>query len=96
MDLDGLPVELLCVGTEKGTVEVYDVDVVDVEDSDEDESENKELEKDGSESDEAEGSDKIRQTAEVERIGTLVGHTNRYVHISGVPTSKNVRLMRSR
>ena len=39
VDLDGLPVELLCVGTEKGTVEVYDVDIVDIEAANEEEEE---------------------------------------------------------
>lgn len=76
VDLDGLPVELLCVGTEKGTVEVYDVDIVDV-DVEEDEDEEKEAESD--DEDEAEDGAKITQTAEVERIGTLTGHANRYV-----------------
>ena len=72
VDLDGLPVEVLCVGTEKGVVEVYDVDIVDVEESDE------EKEKDAEE-DEEEEEEKATQVAEVERIGTLVGHTNRSV-----------------
>lgn len=76
VDLDGLPVELLCVGTEKGTVEVYDVDIVDTE-VDEDEGDEKEAESE--EEDEAEGSAKATQTAEVERIGTLIGHANRCV-----------------
>jgi hypothetical protein len=70
VDLDGLPVEVLCVGTEKGVVEVYDVDIVDVEESDE--------EKEAAEKDEEEDEEeKATQVAEVERIGTLVGHTNR-------------------
>lgn len=78
VDLDGLPVELLCVGTEKGVVEVYDVDVVDVEDEDDDEKSANEDEGDDQEI------EKIGQVAEVERIGTLVGHTNRSVHIMNV------------
>jgi Ran GTPase-activating protein (RanGAP) involved in mRNA processing and transport len=72
VDLDGLPVEVLCVGTEKGVVEVYDVDIVDVEESDE--GKEKEDEEDEEEEEEEE---KATQVAEVERIGTLVGHTNR-------------------
>lgn len=71
VDLDGLPVEVLCVGTEKGVVEVYDVDIVDIEESDE------EKEKDEDEDEEEE--EKVTQVAEVERIGTLVGHANRLV-----------------
>lgn len=70
VDLDGLPVELLCVGTEKGVVEVYDVDIVD---ADEDEDEGGDKDSDG------EDEEKGGQVAEVERIGTLVGHTNRFV-----------------
>lgn len=62
------------MGTEKGTVEVYDVDIVDVE-VEEDEEEEKEAESD--EGDGAEGSAKATQVAEVERIGTLIGHANR-------------------
>jgi protein MAK11 len=73
VDLDGLPVEVLCVGTEKGVVEVYDVDIVDVEES-EDEKDVAEEEEEEEEKDE-----KLTQVAEVERIGTLVGHTNRSV-----------------
>ena len=74
VDLDGLTVEVLCVGTEKGVVEVYDVDIVDVEIEDSDE----EKEKNGGEGEEEEeDEDKITQVAEVERIGTLVGHANR-------------------
>lgn len=81
VDLDGLPVELLCVGTEKGTVEVYDVDIVDIEDDEEEEKEKEKEEKEAAsdEEDEGEASAKPTQTAEVERIGTLIGHANRYV-----------------
>jgi protein MAK11 len=72
VDLDGLPVEVLCVGTEKGVVEVYDIDIVDVDiESDEDE------EKEKDDEDEHEDEEKTIQVAELERIGTLVGHTNR-------------------
>jgi protein MAK11 len=74
VDLDGLPVEVLCVGTEKGVVEVYDVDIVDVEIEESDE----EKEKDEDE-DEEDDEEKVTQVAEVERIGTLVGHANRLV-----------------
>lgn len=74
VDLDGLTVEVLCVGSEKGVVEVYDVDIVDVEIEGSDE----EKEKNGDEDEEEEeDEDKITQVAEVERIGTLVGHANR-------------------
>jgi len=73
VDLDGLPVEVLCVGTEKGVVEVYDVDIVDVDIEDSDE----EKEKDEDEDEDEE--EKVTQVAEVERIGTLVGHANRLV-----------------
>jgi protein MAK11 len=69
VDLDGLPVEVLCVGTEKGVVEIYDVDIVDIDEEDEEEKEKDEEEEDDEE--------KPTQMAEVERIGTLVGHTNR-------------------
>lgn len=71
VDLDGLPVEVLCVGTEKGVVEVYDVDIVDIEESDEE----KEAKDDDDEDEDEE--DKVTQVAEVERIGTLIGHANR-------------------
>ena len=70
VDLDGLPVEVLCVGTEKGVVEVYDVDIVDVEESDDE----KDIAEDEEEEEEKE---QVTQVAEVERIGTLVGHANR-------------------
>jgi protein MAK11 len=73
VDLDGLPVEVLCVGTEKGVVEVYDVDIVDVEIEESDE------EKEKDEDEDEEDEDKVTQVAEVERIGTLVGHANRLV-----------------
>ena len=73
VDLDGLSVEVLCVGTEKGVVEVYDVDIVDIDIEDSDE----EKEKDEDEDEDEE--EKVTQVAEVERIGTLVGHANRLV-----------------
>lgn len=75
VDLDGLPVEVLCVGTEKGVVEIYDVDIVDIDPEDADEE--KEKDEADEEEDEEEDEDKPTQMAEVERIGTLVGHTNR-------------------
>jgi protein MAK11 len=79
VDLDGLPVEVLCVGTEKGVVEVYDVDIVDVEIEESDE----EKEKDEDE-DEEDDEEKVTQVAEVERIGTLVGHANRLVDYNSI------------
>ena len=86
VDLDGLPVELLCVGTEKGTVEVYDVDIVELEDEEDEEKEKEDKEEKEAASDEedgeAEASAKPTQTAEVERIGTLIGHANRYVQVT--------------
>lgn len=87
VDLDGLPVEVLCVGTEKGIVEVYDVDIVDIESDDEEEKVQEKKQKgedddDDEDEDEEDDEDKPTQVAEVERIGTLVGHTNRYVVIS--------------
>ncbi|KAK6904938.1 hypothetical protein I203_105757 [Kwoniella mangroviensis CBS 8507] len=69
--------ELLCVGTEKGIVEVYNIKVgteephSDSEDEDEDE--------------EAEASETKGNSAKVERVGTLVGHTNRIKSLSALP-----------
>lgn len=67
--------EMLCVGTEKGVVEVYEVELgeepsVEDEDAEED---NEEVE-----DNDAESSSK-QNSAKVERIATLIGHTNRYV-----------------
>jgi hypothetical protein len=67
--------EVLCVGTEKGVVEVYEVELgeepsVEDEDAEED---NEEVE-----DNDAESSSK-QSSAKVERIATLIGHTNRYV-----------------
>jgi hypothetical protein len=98
VDLDGLPVEVLCVGTEKGIVEVYDVDIVDIESDDEEEKEEGKKQKgeddaeddDDDDEDEEDDEDKPTQVAEVERIGTLVGHTNRYVVISLLDLATNI------
>jgi hypothetical protein len=57
--------EVLCVGTEKGVVEVYSVEIAGSdEDSEDDE-------------DDEENSESSPKGADVERVGTLVGHTNR-------------------
>lgn len=73
--------EVLCVGTEKGSVEVYSVEigVAEEEEADEDESEDEGDEQKEKEDGEGEGEDgeNTKQLAEVELIGTLVGHTNR-------------------
>jgi hypothetical protein len=64
--------EVLCVGTEKGVVEVYEVELAEepmVQDEDAEEDEDHEA-----------GSSSKQSSAKVERIATLVGHTNRYVH----------------
>lgn len=70
--------EVLCVGTEKGVVEVYEVELAEepsVEDEDDEEDDDAEAD------DNAESSSK-QSSAKVERIATLVGHTNRWVHLS--------------
>ncbi len=59
--------ELLCIGTEKGVVEVYTVEMPD-EEEEEDEEEDE---------DDEEGGGEKGPKAEVDRIATLVGHTNR-------------------
>ncbi|WWC67086.1 uncharacterized protein I206_100993 [Kwoniella pini CBS 10737] len=65
--------EYLCVGTEKGVVEVYTLEIgeqdVPEESDDEEDEEKEEREKEGS-------------SAEVTRVGTLIGHTNRIKSIS--------------
>ncbi|WVW81513.1 hypothetical protein I302_103507 [Kwoniella bestiolae CBS 10118] len=67
--------ELLCVGTEKGVVEVYNIKVGIEEPQSESEDEQE---------DEAEGSESKGKGATVERVGTLVGHTNRIKSISAL------------
>lgn len=64
-DEDDEEAELLCIGTEKGAVEVY---TVEIGESDEDAEEDEEEKEDDEES---------GPKAEVDRIATLVGHTNR-------------------
>jgi hypothetical protein len=64
--------EVLCAGTEKGEVEVYSVEVGQDSDADDD--------------DDDEDSDKEpKGSAQVDRVGTLVGHSNRYVLSSLAP-----------
>ncbi|WWC57844.1 uncharacterized protein I303_100379 [Kwoniella dejecticola CBS 10117] len=73
--------EYLCVGTEKGVVEIYTIEVGQTEvsdDSDEDEDEEED------EPTAAETSEKKGSGAEVKRVGTLVGHTNRIKSISAL------------
>jgi len=60
--------EVICVGTEKGLIEVYTLEIAEEEEEEEDEEDEDE--------DEAEGSKK-ESGAQVERIGTFGGHTNR-------------------
>jgi len=69
-DLPGKDMEVLCVGTEKGVVEVYSVEIGEGE---EEEDEDEDDDEDDEEKDKPKGS------ADVDRVGTLVGHTNRYV-----------------
>lgn len=57
---------MLCVGTEKGMVEVYTVEIGDDSDAEED---------DGEKDDE--DGEAVGPKAEVDRIATLTGHTNR-------------------
>ncbi|OCF44245.1 protein MAK11 [Kwoniella heveanensis CBS 569] len=67
--------ELLCVGTEKGVVEVYNITVgTDEESEDEDE-------------DEGEGGESVQngKGADVEKVATLIGHTNRIKSVSVLP-----------
>ncbi|KAK4686503.1 protein MAK11, partial [Tremellales sp. Uapishka_1] len=68
--------EVLCVGTEKGIVEVYDVTL-------EERKEPKEGDED--EEDEEEDEDEGGSGAQVEKVATLVGHSNRIKSISSLP-----------
>ncbi|WVQ80447.1 hypothetical protein IAT38_002552 [Cryptococcus sp. DSM 104549] len=81
-DAEGEETEVLCVGTEKGVVEVYRVtlgeDSDSEDDEEEDEDDDEEMEKEQKEKEGGSG-------AELERIGTLVGHTNRIKSISALP-----------
>lgn len=65
-------VELLCVGTEKGVVEVYTVEIGEADEP---------APADGDE-EEADGSDGVQSAAQVVRVGTLTGHANRLVLIA--------------
>jgi hypothetical protein len=69
-------VELLCVGTEKGVVEVYTLEIGTSEDESEDEEDEDEDEMDG-DGPKAQGSKSEGSGADVVRIGSLTGHTNR-------------------
>ena len=68
--------EVLAVGTEKGVVEVYSVVIGG---GDEDEDEDEEDEEAEAEDEEKQGKEgkEGKELADVEMIGTLVGHTNR-------------------
>lgn len=70
--------EVLCVGTEKGVVEVYSVEMddEDVNDDEEDDDDDEDLEKNGG--------------CEITRVGTLTGHSNRYVHPFN-PTNSRIK-----
>jgi protein MAK11 len=62
--------EVLCVGTEKGVVEVYDVEI----------GQDDEVEDDQEEKDDEEDEGKVESKgsgADLTKIGELVGHTNR-------------------
>lgn len=68
--------EVLAVGTEKGLVEVYDVVIgAAPEPAEEDD----EADKEDSDDDEGKAGSEQKGTADVTLIGTLIGHTNRYV-----------------
>lgn len=66
---------MLCVGTEKGVVEIYRITLGEEEESEEEESEEEE------DDDEDIEKDTKGKGAELERIATLVGHTNRYAYV---------------
>lgn len=61
---------MLCIGTEKGVVEIYRITLGEGEESEDEEDDDEEIEK------ETKG-----KGAELERIATLVGHTNRYAYV---------------
>lgn len=66
---------MLCIGTEKGIVEIYSVEVAGDDDEDEDEDEE----------DDDEDEDMSGPTAIVSLCGKCVGHTNRIKSISALP-----------
>lgn len=74
-DVPGSEAELLCIGTEKGVVEVYDVEIGQADDDEDDE--------DDDEEDEDEENAK-GPFAIVDRVATLVGHTNRIKDVSSI------------
>lgn len=61
---------MLCVGTEKGVVEIYRITLGGEEESENEGDDDEDIEK------ETKG-----KGAELERIATLVGHTNRYAYV---------------
>jgi len=63
--------EVICIGTEKGLIEVYSVEIPEAEEEEEED-------EDEDEAEAGEGSKK-ESGAEVERIGTFAGHSNRSV-----------------
>lgn len=62
--------ELLCVGTEKGAVDVYTVELAQAQDDEE---------KDSEDEDEEDQDESGKSGAIVTKIGSFIGHTNRYV-----------------
>lgn len=64
--------EVICIGTEKGLIEVYSVEIPEAEEDEADEEEEED-------EDEAGEGSKKESGAEVERIGTFAGHSNRSV-----------------
>ncbi|WVQ94013.1 hypothetical protein IAU59_001091 [Kwoniella sp. CBS 9459] len=71
--------ELLCVGTEKGIVEVYNITVGTDEHSDEEEEDENENENEAAES------AQNGKGADVDKVAILVGHTNRIKSVSALP-----------
>lgn len=69
--------ELLCIGTEKGVVEVYTVEIGQVEPEEDDDEEMDEDEEDGEK--EPKG-----PKAEIDLVAKLVGHTNRIKAVSAL------------
>lgn len=70
-------VELLCVGTEKGVVEVYTLEIGTSEDESEDEEEDEDEDEMDGDGPKAQNSKSEGSGADVVRIGSLTGHTNR-------------------
>ncbi|KAL1407666.1 Protein mak11 [Vanrija albida] len=76
-DSDDGGVELLAIGTEKGVIEVYTVELGSSDDEDEED-------EDEDDDDDAEAAAK-GPSADVDRIATLTGHTNRIKSLSALP-----------